>query len=74
MAIEIKAPLTENEIKFVERYEAELLPNKQHLNTALLAEVAALVGITVCHSCRKNAVVSDVINHYNSFLLKTMLA
>lgn len=58
--------MTQNEIKFVERFEKEILPNRKNVNIMLLKEVASLIGVSVNSACRTCAATSsgELLNKY----------
>lgn len=59
--------LKPNEILFMGRMINEIMPNRQHVNTASLREIAAIVGIDVNVSCRSctQAGSADVLNRFH---------
>ena len=65
--METNNELKPNEILFMGRMINEIMPNRQHVNTAVLREVASIVGIDVNVSCRSctQAGSADVLNRFN---------
>jgi hypothetical protein len=64
--METKQELNSNEIKFMERMEKEILPNRNNIDMNTLKAVGSLVGISVNISCRTCAKAGgiDMVNHY----------